>query len=122
MSDATLRNALRAYREAESVGATVLAAEGLANAVAEQVTIPPTPCTRCGRIIPLVWPDMQASNLAEALYIYFDGGYGAFIDPLGRLKVEATFCHDCAHWLVESDPCFVRLFEDEHPRTHTETA
>ena len=58
----------------------------------------PSNCRRCGKVIPLVWPD--SPNLDNGLTLQLSGAYGEFIDLIDGV-LEVLLCHECAHELAD---------------------
>lgn len=83
-----------------------------------------TNCHACDAELELVFDHPQANptQLENALWINFDGGYGMFIESEWITKTEYTLviCHNCAHKMCALVPWIRKLLDPEHSHTHAE--
>lgn len=73
-------------------------------------------CDNCGREMEHVFEKdtrvFSSLQMDGALEIRFSGGYGMYIDPIGRDRLSFLFCFRCADELIAQYECFRRGFDD----------
>jgi hypothetical protein len=80
-------------------------------------------CSACGCRLASVGRQDTEYQFDNAIWISFSGGYGMFVDPLGKEDPKGVLCHDCAHRLCEQNPwvnALLRPFvSHSHPSAQT---